>query len=176
MSETWYNHRPGVDGEWAVVFSFSRPRPRATQAERWGATRMKALATALIVLFFLRLGGAQTPATNGVTASGMLYLTSRSNSFSISNAVKSAIKKAVIPAAVMALVAAPIFGTPEAITSIILSLAGFISAMVVVVAFWRLTPVASWARWNQRLATWLVAACGAAAGCCVMLAPVIFRR
>jgi len=55
-----------------------------------GATRMKALATALIVLCFLRLGGAQTPATNGVTASGMLYLTSRSNSFSISNAVKVA--------------------------------------------------------------------------------------
>jgi hypothetical protein len=85
-------------------------------------------------------------------------------------------KKAVVPAAVMALVAAPVFGTPEAITMIILSLAGFVSAMAVLVAFWRLTPVASWARWKQRAATWLIAAGGAAAGCCVTLAPVIFRR
>lgn len=90
--------------------------------------------------------------------------------------MKSAIKKAVVPAAVMALVLAPIFGTPEAITMAILSLAGFVSAMVVLVAFWRLTPVASWARWKQRVATWLIAAGGAAAGCCVMLAPVILRR
>ena len=90
--------------------------------------------------------------------------------------MKFAIKKAVIPAAVMALVAASILGTPEAITLIILSLAGFVSAMVVLVAFWRLAPIASWVRWKQRVATWLIAAGGAAAGCCVMLAPVIFRR
>ena len=55
-----------------------------------GATRMKALATALIVLCFLHLGRAQTHATNGVTASGILYLTSRSNFLSISNAVEVA--------------------------------------------------------------------------------------
>ena len=89
--------------------------------------------------------------------------------------MSTALKKAVIPAAVMALAAAPIFGTPEAITMIILSLAGFIAAMVVVVAFWRLSPVASWTRWKQRLATWLIAAAGAVAGCCVMISP-IFRR
>jgi hypothetical protein len=90
--------------------------------------------------------------------------------------MKSAIKKAVVPAAVMALVLAPIFGTPEAITMAILSLAGFISAMVVLVAFWRLTPVPTWACWKQRVATWIIAAGGAAVGCCVMLAPVIFKR
>ncbi len=90
--------------------------------------------------------------------------------------MNTAIKKSLIPAAVMALVAAPIFGTPEVITEVILWLAGFISAMVVLVAFWRLAPVASWARWKQRVATWLIAAGGAAVGCCVLLAPVIFRR
>lgn len=76
----------------------------------------------------------------------------------------------------MAVLAAPFFGTAEAITMMILTTAGFISAMVVLLAFWRLTPVASWARWKQRLAIWLVAAGGAAAGCCVMLTPILFRR
>ena len=90
--------------------------------------------------------------------------------------MKTAVKKALIPAAVMALVVAPIMGTPEAITMILLSLAGFISAMIVLVVFWRLTPVPSWARWKQRVATWLIATGGAAVGCCAMLAPVIFRR
>jgi hypothetical protein len=90
--------------------------------------------------------------------------------------MKSGIKNAVVPAAVMALVESPIFGTPEAITEIILCLAGFISAMVVLVAFWRLTPVVSWPRGKQRVATWIVAAGGATAGCGVMLASVIFRR
>ena len=90
--------------------------------------------------------------------------------------MSTAIKKAIVPAAVMALVAAPIFGTQEAITMVILSVAGFVAAMVALVAFWRLTPAASWARWQQRLATWLIAAGGAAAGCCLMLAPFIFRR
>jgi hypothetical protein len=85
-------------------------------------------------------------------------------------------KKAAIPAAVMAVVAAPIFGTPEPVTEIILAFAGFVSAMVVLVAFWRLAPVASWVRWKQQLATWLIAAGGAALGCCIMLAPVVFRR
>lgn len=88
----------------------------------------------------------------------------------------TAIKKSVIPAAVMALLVAPILGTPEAITMAILSLAGFTSAMIALVAFWRLSPVSSWARWKQRAATWLIAAGGAAAGSCVMLTPVIFRR
>ncbi len=90
--------------------------------------------------------------------------------------MKFAIKRTVLPAAVMAVLAAPFFGTPEAITMLILSTAGFISAMALLLAFWRLTPVASWARWKQRVAIWLVAASGAAVGCCVMLAPIIFRR
>ena len=89
--------------------------------------------------------------------------------------MSAAFSKALGPAAVMALVAALIFGTPEAITLFILSLAGFVSAMVVLVAFWRLSPVASWARWKQQLATWLIAAGGAAVGCCFMISP-IFRR
>jgi hypothetical protein len=88
----------------------------------------------------------------------------------------TAIKKSFVPAAVMALLVAPILGTPEAITMAILSFAGFTSAMIALVAFWRLSPVSSWARWKQRAATWLIAAGGAAAGSCVMLAPVIFRR
>src|SRR5262249_8712694 len=70
--------------------------------------------------------------------------------------MSAAIRKALLPSSVMALVAAPIFGTPETITLVILSIAGFISAMVVLVAFWRLSPVPSWARWKQRLATWLI--------------------
>ncbi len=90
--------------------------------------------------------------------------------------MSTAIKKAVVPAAVMALVAAPSLGTPEAITFIILSLAGFISAMVVVVAFWRLTTVASWAGSKQRVSTWLIAAGGAIVGCGITLAPIFFRR
>lgn len=90
--------------------------------------------------------------------------------------MKSVMKKSLLPAAVMALLAAPFFGTPEAITMMILTTAGFISAMVVLLAFRRLTPVASWARWKQRLAILLVAAGGAAAGCCVMLTPILFRR
>jgi hypothetical protein len=89
--------------------------------------------------------------------------------------MKHAISKAVIPAAVMALVVAPVFGTPEVITLVILSVAGFFSALAVLVAFWRLAPVALWAPWKQRLATWLIAVGGAAAGCCVMISP-IFRR
>jgi hypothetical protein len=89
--------------------------------------------------------------------------------------MRAALRKGLVPAAVMALVAAPIFGTPEVITLFILSLAGFISAMVVLVAFWRLSPVPSWARWKQQLATWLIAAGGAVAGCCFMISP-IFRR
>jgi hypothetical protein len=44
--------------------------------------------------------------------------------------MKSAIKKAVVPAAVMAVFAAARFGTPEAITMMILASASFISAMV----------------------------------------------
>ena len=76
----------------------------------------------------------------------------------------------------MAVLAAPIFGTPEAITMMILTTAAFISAMVVLLAFWRLTAVASWVWWKQWLAIWLVAAGGAAASCCVMLTPILFRR
>ena len=90
--------------------------------------------------------------------------------------MKVAMKKAVVPAAVMAVVASTVFGTPEAITEMILSAAGFISAMIILVAFWRLTSVASWVPWKQRLAAWLIAAGGAAAGCCVMLVPLLFRR
>jgi hypothetical protein len=84
-------------------------------------------------------------------------------------------KKAALPAAVTALVAALVIGTPEPITLIVLCLAGFVSAMVVLVAFSRLTPVASWASWKQRTAIWLIAAAGAAAGCFLMISP-IFRR
>ena len=90
--------------------------------------------------------------------------------------MKSAMKKAVVPAAVMAVVLAPILGTPEVITMAIPSLVGFISAMVLLVAFWRLTSVPSWPRWKQRVATWLIAAGGAVAGCFLMLLPAIFRR
>ena len=76
----------------------------------------------------------------------------------------------------MSVVAASVIGTPEVITTIILSAAGFIAAVVVVVGLWRLTPVGSWSRWKQRVATWLVAAAGAVAGCFVMLAPILFKR
>ena len=89
--------------------------------------------------------------------------------------MKSALQKGVVPAAVMAFIVAPVFGTPEVITLLILSVAGFVAAMVVLVAFWRLTSVESWAGWKQRLATWLIAAGGAAAGCSFMISP-IFRR
>lgn len=90
--------------------------------------------------------------------------------------MKSEMKKAVVPAAVMAVFAALIFGTPEAITTIILFSAGFISSMVILDAFWRLAPVSSWVWWKQRLATWVIAAGGAAVGCCLMLSPVLLRR
>src|SRR5207248_1135063 len=35
-----HNQRPGVDAEWRVLFAFQRPRPRATQAERFGISSM----------------------------------------------------------------------------------------------------------------------------------------
>ena len=90
--------------------------------------------------------------------------------------MNTAIKKALVPAAVMAILAAPIMGTLEVITEVILVGAGFICAVVVLAVFWRLTPVASWAPWKQRAATWLLAAGAPVAGCCITLAPAIFRR
>jgi hypothetical protein len=90
--------------------------------------------------------------------------------------MSTAIKKALVPAAVMAVLAAPIMGTPEVITEFILTGAGFLCAVVVLVAFWRLTPVPTWAPWKQRVATWLIAAGASVVGCCIALAPAIFRR
>jgi hypothetical protein len=51
---------------------------------------MRALVAGLVFACLLCLGRAQTPITNGITASGTLYLTTRSNLMSISNAVQIA--------------------------------------------------------------------------------------
>jgi len=86
-----------------------------------------------------------------------------------------AIKKAVVPAAVTAFIAAIILGTPELFTLVILTAAGFTFAVIVVAVFWRLSPISTWPLWKQRLGVWLIAAGAAAAGCCILLAPVIMR-
>jgi len=90
--------------------------------------------------------------------------------------MKPAIKKAVVPAAVTTFIAATILGTPELITQAILTTAGFVTAMIVAVAFWRLTSVSAWPQWKQRVGVWLVASGSAAVGCFVLLAPAFFRR
>ena len=86
------------------------------------------------------------------------------------------VKRALIPAAVMGFVAAIIFGTPELITTAILTCAGFVSAMLVIVVAMRLVPVDSWRPWKQRVGLWLIATGAAAGGCALAISPIFLRR
>lgn len=89
--------------------------------------------------------------------------------------MKHAIKRAIVPAVVTGLIAAVVLGTPELVTLGILTAVGFVSAVVGVLAFWRLASVGSWSPSKQRAGVWLAASVAAPAGCLVILAPVIFR-
>ncbi len=85
------------------------------------------------------------------------------------------IRRALVPAVVSSLVATATIGTPELITSGILAVLGFVSAVVGVLVFWRIAGVAAWSPGKQRISVWLAALVTAPAGYLILLAPSIFR-
>lgn len=94
----------------------------------------------------------------------------------ISDVTRIEMKRAIIPSAATAFVAAIVLGTPEVITLLLLTFLGFTAAMIVLLVFCRLVPVAGWPLWKQRLGIWSLAAGTSALVCLLPLLIIVLKR